>query len=308
MSVECLDTRDAAFYSIEGPVYPFLLDCPPGYDCRKATSFNMFCCDQWISVPIPAGSSDADILLLVTSVVNQCAVRQSFCGTGNGPNSPPDPPPHPPPTIYRNTPQTCTVKCPDGLVFTFTVVAGTVGESNQNLANATALRLACEQAEARKMCIGSFPAECCVGTAFSHALEITGGVAPITLTLSGLLPTGLNLDPATGIISGTPSSGNSFTFTITATEAGGGFMSKVFAMCAVDISPPGSTLPAGQVGTPLTVNFTATSCAVTPYSWQVVSGTLPPGTALVEATGVLSGTPTTSGTYNFTIKFQDKAT
>jgi uncharacterized protein YjdB len=43
----------------------------------------------------------------------------------------------------------------------------------------------------------------------------------------------------------------------------------------------------------------------TPYAWSISTGTLPTGLALAASTGVLSGTPSRTGTYNFTIKLAD---
>lgn len=42
-----------------------------------------------------------------------------------------------------------------------------------------------------------------------------------------------------------------------------------------------------------------------PYTWSVVSGDLPDGLTLAPCTGILSGTPTESGTFNFTIRATD---
>jgi hypothetical protein len=44
---------------------------------------------------------------------------------------------------------------------------------------------------------------------------------------------------------------------------------------------------------------------VTPYTWSVYSGSLPTGLSLNSSTGVISGTPTTPNTYNFTIQVTD---
>ncbi len=42
-----------------------------------------------------------------------------------------------------------------------------------------------------------------------------------------------------------------------------------------------------------------------PYAWTVVSGTLPQGMALDGSSGIISGTPLESGTFNFSIKLAD---
>lgn len=46
----------------------------------------------------------------------------------------------------------------------------------------------------------------------------------------------------------------------------------------------------------------ATPTNAKPYTWSISRGALPPGLTLNASTGVLSGTPTTAGVYNFTIK------
>jgi prepilin-type N-terminal cleavage/methylation domain-containing protein len=43
----------------------------------------------------------------------------------------------------------------------------------------------------------------------------------------------------------------------------------------------------------------------TPYAWAITSGALPPGLALTAGTGAISGTPTSDGSYNFTIQATD---
>jgi hypothetical protein len=58
-----------------------------------------------------------------------------------------------------------------------------------------------------------------IGTLYSQALPTGGGVAPYTWAITGgALPPGLTLDPATGIISGTPTTSGVFAYSITATD------------------------------------------------------------------------------------------
>ncbi|MEK6406224.1 MAG: FG-GAP-like repeat-containing protein [Acidobacteriota bacterium] len=66
-----------------------------------------------------------------------------------------------------------------------------------------------------------------------------------------------------------------------------------------------SSLAGGTVGTSYSQTLTG-SGGTLPYGWSLVAGlgTLPPGLGL-SAGGVISGTPTTVGTYNFTVKVTD---
>ncbi len=61
-----------------------------------------------------------------------------------------------------------------------------------------------------------------VGTAYSFGLGASGGMAPYSYAIgAGSLPNGLQLDPATGVISGTPTEAANATLTVTATDANG---------------------------------------------------------------------------------------
>jgi LPXTG-motif cell wall-anchored protein len=60
-----------------------------------------------------------------------------------------------------------------------------------------------------------------VNLSYSQTLAVTG-TGPITFAVTaGSLPAGLTLDPATGVISGTPTAIGSSTFTVTATGSDG---------------------------------------------------------------------------------------
>jgi len=70
----------------------------------------------------------------------------------------------------------------------------------------------------------------------------------------------------------------------------------------ISLSP--STLPNGTVGHSYSKTIKA-SGGTSPYSFIVISGSLPPGLTL-SSSGVLSGTPTSSGTFTFAIQATDR--
>jgi Putative Ig domain len=49
------------------------------------------------------------------------------------------------------------------------------------------------------------------------------------------------------------------------------------------------------------------SGGVQPYTWSVVAGALPPGLELPRRGNTISGTPTTAGTFTFTVRVTDDA-
>ena len=76
------------------------------------------------------------------------------------------------------------------------------------------------------------------------------------------------------------------------------------AVSPADLVITTSSLPNGAVSTAYSQTVQATGGA-TPYSWSVVSGSLPAGLSLGSSSGTISGTPTASGTSNFTVRVTD---
>ena len=56
------------------------------------------------------------------------------------------------------------------------------------------------------------------GAPYSQTFTQTGGIAPITWSVTGTLPTGLALNPSTGVLAGTPTQHGSFPITVSATD------------------------------------------------------------------------------------------
>lgn len=123
----------------------------------------------------------------------------------------------------------------------------------------------------------------------------TGG-APVTWSISpGLLP-GLTFDPATGQITGTPTTlSSAITYTVTATNSGGSATTSV-TISSVDALPVIAYNPSAYlftVGAPIPpIVPTVSGGAIT--SWSIAPA-LPAGLIFDPATGIVSGTPTALG-------------
>lgn len=68
--------------------------------------------------------------------------------------------------------------------------------------------------------------------------------------------------------------------------------------------PVAAALAGGIVGTAYSETIGAQGGA-SPYTFSVLTGSIPTGTSLTGATGIIAGTPTTPGTYTFTIEVTD---
>ncbi len=87
-----------------------------------------------------------------------------------------------------------------------------------------------------------------------------------------------------------------------AVQKGGLLFLSCAGVCPVVTVAP-ATLPAGTTGTPYSQQLTA-SGGQAPYTFTTTVGSPPPG-LLLSAGGLLSGTPTTTGTFNFTVTATD---
>ena len=107
-----------------------------------------------------------------------------------------------------------------------------------------------------------------------------------------------------GVLSGTPTTAGSSTFTVTATDTLGGSASHSYTVtinAAVAITT--TTLANGDVGTAYSQTVSATGGSGS-YTFSQTGGTLPAGVTLSSG-GVLSGTPTTAGSSTFTVTATD---
>ena len=149
-----------------------------------------------------------------------------------------------------------------------------------------------------------------VGTRYSKAVSVTGGVATYVWGLvSGSLPPGVTLNAATGYLAGIPTSSGVYTFTISVTDSQGVPVTitkefrltvSVGTLSIITVSP----LAGATAGTRFSKSCDVIG-GVAPYSWTLDSGNLPSGVSLNGTTGYLAGIPTASGTYSFAIKVTD---
>ncbi|MET3579039.1 uncharacterized protein with beta-barrel porin domain [Mesorhizobium robiniae] len=144
--------------------------------------------------------------------------------------------------------------------------------------------------------------------AYSQTLTATspnGATAPFSFVISsGLVPAGLTLSSA-GILSGTPNTPGTFSFTVQATSANGfsGTRAYSLAIVAPVIAVEPANVPGGVAGTAYgPVAYSATG-GTEPYSYALSAGALPAGMTLTA--GALAGTPTVAGNFNFTVTATD---
>ena len=160
---------------------------------------------------------------------------------------------------------------------------------------------------------GVMPATATFGTAYTGSASATGGFGVLTYSLlSGSLPGGLALTPTSGAVTGTPTGGGTFNFTVKAADAFGDSATQnyqiVVSYPTLSITSP-TTLPAGYAGTAYSQTLTATGGSGTGYTWTVTSG----GSALtavglnLSSAGVLSGATPIAGSAAFGVQVKDSA-
>jgi hypothetical protein len=149
-----------------------------------------------------------------------------------------------------------------------------------------------------------------VGTPYAYVPELHGGGAPFAFYLEGgTLPQGMFIRVDDGCICGTPQESGTFVF-------------NLLGYSGIDNPPPwqhtdspeftltvkprlfvtSNSLTSATVGAPYTATLTA--AGGNDLQWSLQSGVLPPGLALAS-NGTISGTPTTVGSWGFTVKVTD---
>ena len=150
-----------------------------------------------------------------------------------------------------------------------------------------------------------------VASFYSQTISASSGSGSYTYAVNvGTLPAGLSLS-SDGVISGISTAAGSSSFTVLATDTSTGCTGQrsytLNVVCpTITLSPNGANptvLTGGTVGTAYSQTITA-SGGIGTYTYAKTSGTLPTGLSFSSA-GVLSGTPTVSGLYTFTVTATD---
>jgi hypothetical protein len=131
--------------------------------------------------------------------------------------------------------------------------------------------------------------------------------------VDGRIPPGTTLftqGVSSGGITGEPTTEGVFAFTIQVRDATGTRDTESFS---ITINPPrplvitnqSDALAPGTVGEFYCCGNLFADGGVPEYTWTLVAGELPPGLELTESPGRITGTPTTAGTFTFTVRVTD---
>jgi hypothetical protein len=151
-----------------------------------------------------------------------------------------------------------------------------------------------------------------VGTPYSHtvAWKPGNGCPPYTYAVvGGEFPPGLSLS-SDGHITGTPTKAGTYSFYIRQTDNCGpeGEGNAPFVITIQAGAPPLAVTTSKLLTAEGDLSYSATLSAsgggTAPKVWSVTAGQLPPGLTL-SSDGHITGTPTTAGTYSFTVTVSD---
>jgi large repetitive protein len=130
---------------------------------------------------------------------------------------------------------------------------------------------------------------------YSFQFTAAGGGTQTWSLKSGALPTGLQLG-SNGLLSGTPTATGDFSFTVQVSD-GSRSATQAYTLTVVSrLTIAAVSVPAGEVARPFQLRLAA-SGGKAGYTWSAAAGSTLPSGLTLDPAGVLSGTPTTAGTF-----------
>lgn len=145
-----------------------------------------------------------------------------------------------------------------------------------------------------------------LGAAYDQKVAATGGVAPYTFSIkAGELPTGLQLLPDQGRLTGNLGSPGPHRFTLEVQDAAGTTATQDLSLY---VTPEALVVTTEALDEAFTVTAylmrLSAQGGVPPLTWSLDSGTLPAGLVL-SSDGRLAGTPTETGTFELGVQVND---
>jgi hypothetical protein len=193
--------------------------------------------------------------------------------------------------VFTSTLQQCTVLCPDGSPFTYTVQPGRFRWTSQATANRLAFQYACRQARIFKLCLGPLANLFgCKDKEYHSSITIQGRYPPFDVEIiSGSLPPGLldSSSPTKYFLDGVPTATGTFSFTLRATDSRGSTHETPYTIKILDVA--NSSLANALPDTEYYEQMAIDGPVVGPGLWSIVAGVLPEGLDLNQVTGVISG-------------------
>ena len=149
--------------------------------------------------------------------------------------------------------------------------------------------------------------EACCGQGTPYRWSLVSGTVPDGLKFAG---DSLRLSRTTGV-TGVPTRAQTTTFTVRARDGAGNTATATFSLTVDPASPlrnnnQSDRLPDGKVGVFYETGLFPIG-GEPPWRWSHVGGTLPPGLSVQADPGRVRGTPTTAGTFTFTVRVDDSA-